>query len=351
VTVTYFNITCFNVNLVTRAANTWSLSSWREARPLVRKGLQTHLRHNVSREDKEISAWREVQLMTTTMTANKGRMRAVALRGTMTMMRRWPVRRGEEVVLVTCVVIYIVLILLSHFIFLPFPLAAQQEVARRANDLVRLALFTEQKRVPLKRDEISKKGWAFTIYFHRIHTASTVLGANKRSFNEVLANAQDILKKTFGMELVELKSRAAEEEDGEKRKNANDEELEEARNATGIKKRGACFCSFTFISFIPITAVTGSKTYILRSVLDPIIIEHAALTDEAILAEEATEFHADDDEDEEPGVRSYGSIIAWSSGDQLAPLGILHVILALILVSGRVMSDGNLSFRAYTICV
>lgn len=32
------------------------------------------------------------------------------------------------------------------------------DLVRRANDLVRLALFTEQKRTPLKRDEISKKG-------------------------------------------------------------------------------------------------------------------------------------------------------------------------------------------------
>lgn len=32
------------------------------------------------------------------------------------------------------------------------------ELERQASSLVRLALFTEQKRVPLKRDEISKKG-------------------------------------------------------------------------------------------------------------------------------------------------------------------------------------------------
>lgn len=33
-----------------------------------------------------------------------------------------------------------------------------QDLERKANDLVRLALFTEQKRHPLRRDEISKKG-------------------------------------------------------------------------------------------------------------------------------------------------------------------------------------------------
>jgi melanoma-associated antigen len=32
------------------------------------------------------------------------------------------------------------------------------ELTRKANDLVRLALFTEHKRTPLRRDEINKKG-------------------------------------------------------------------------------------------------------------------------------------------------------------------------------------------------
>jgi hypothetical protein len=32
------------------------------------------------------------------------------------------------------------------------------ELTRKANDLVRLALFTEHKRTPLRRDDINKKG-------------------------------------------------------------------------------------------------------------------------------------------------------------------------------------------------
>lgn len=35
------------------------------------------------------------------------------------------------------------------------------ELDRKANDLVRLALFTEQRRMPLKRDDITKKGAYF----------------------------------------------------------------------------------------------------------------------------------------------------------------------------------------------
>lgn len=38
------------------------------------------------------------------------------------------------------------------------PFFDQQDLGRKANDLVRLALFCEHKRTPLRRDDISKKG-------------------------------------------------------------------------------------------------------------------------------------------------------------------------------------------------
>lgn len=50
------------------------------------------------------------------------------------------------------------------------------------------------------------------------------------------------------------------------------------------------------------------------------------------MEEEAAD--ARDDED-------YGSIINWSRTDQLPLLGILYVVLALILLSGKVMSDSK----------
>lgn len=56
----------------------------------------------------------------------------------------------------------------------------------------------------------------------------------------------------------------------------------------------------------------------------------------------------DDDDDDMLGSRSYGTIISWSKCDQLSPIGILYVILALILVSGRVMSDSTYSLACLT---
>ncbi|KAF7359315.1 MAGE domain-containing protein [Mycena sanguinolenta] len=195
-----------------------------------------------------------------------------------------------------------------HFVFFC------QELDRAAYALVRLAMFTEHKRVPLRRDEISKKGF---------------LGSNGRAFNRVFTTAQGILRNTFGMELVELRSRAELDKDTAAPGTQNQDGLEEARKAAGVKKK---------------SAAAGSKTYILRSTLDSRIIAEAALTREEILEEEAADAPSDDDDDDEngSGASTYGSIISWSNADQVGALGVLYVILALILVSGRVMGDQDL---------
>jgi hypothetical protein len=66
------------------------------------------------------------------------------------------------------------------------------------------------------------------------------------------------------------------------------------------------------------------------------LIERAALTNKRILEAEAADAP---DDNNDPGVRTYGSLIAWNTADQLVALGISHVILAFILMSGRVISD------------
>ncbi|TFK63639.1 MAGE-domain-containing protein [Pluteus cervinus] len=188
--------------------------------------------------------------------------------------------------------------------------ATDLDLARKANHLVRLALFTEQKRIPLKREEVSKK----------------VLGSSTRLFNRVFERAQHILQHTFGMELVEIQTRAGLDQE----MNGVNDELDETRKATGVKRRAAA---------------TGSKTYILRSALDSDLIAIAAETDEKILDQELKELPEDLDHDDETAIRTYGSILSWSTSDQLGGLGVLYVVLALILVNGRVISDMDL--RSY----
>ncbi|KAG2044095.1 MAGE family-domain-containing protein, partial [Suillus americanus] len=187
------------------------------------------------------------------------------------------------------------------------------ELDRKASDLVRFALFMEQRRTLIRREDINKK----------------VLGSNSRLFNPVLERAQKLLRKTFAMELVELQSRNYREQDNI----VAGDDLQEARNATGVKKK----------SKLQPSAAAGSKTYILRSVLDPIIIEEAACTDERLYEEQIADCQEDGDDDDMP--RSYGCIISWSTTDQVGALGVLHVILAIILASGRSMTD--LELRAH----
>jgi hypothetical protein len=95
----------------------------------------------------------------------------------------------------------------------------------------------------------------------------------------------------------------------------------------------------------------------LRSCLDPLLIEHAAQTHAKVLEEEGGDqvlfFPSllDDDGNEEDGrdadaerpSKFYGSLISWSKGDQLGSVGILYVILALVLTNGRVMADSQSS--------
>jgi melanoma-associated antigen len=68
------------------------------------------------------------------------------------------------------------------------------------------------------------------------------------------------------------------------------------------------------------------------------LIDRAALTNEHILEAEATDA-PDDVNDTDPSAHTYGSLIAWNA-EQLTMLPILHVILALILVSSKVINDG-----------
>ncbi|THH31688.1 hypothetical protein EUX98_g2522 [Antrodiella citrinella] len=179
------------------------------------------------------------------------------------------------------------------------------ETVKKANDLVRLALFSEQRRVPLRRDDISKK----------------VLGTKSRSFGVVFSRAQEILRNTFGMELVELRARVE----------AEDSTTQKEKEAMNIKKK---------------SAPAGMKSFILRSALHPALIQLAATRDgELHEVEQAEKLVASDDEvefDNMSGTRSTGSIFAWHSTDQLGSIGILYVVLAFILVNGRTISDNQL---------
>ena len=60
--------------------------------------------------------------------------------------------------------------------------------------------------------------------------------------------------------------------------------------------------------------------------------------------DEADYFEDDDEDDAERVPKYYGSLISWTKGDQLGAIGVLYVILALVLVNGRVMADSEFVF-------
>ncbi|KAJ3888960.1 MAGE homology domain-containing protein, partial [Lentinula edodes] len=171
----------------------------------------------------------------------------------------------------------------------------------------------EHKRVPLRRDEFSRK------VFGPSSRAS-------RSFNRVFERAQSILNHTFGMELVELQSRAAMDKTAAAADpSALNEESEEDDGAPPATQ----------------APPTGSKTYILRSILHSTLTSLAALPDEEILTAELDDASDKLDDDGTPAPSQIqGSRRPRRS--QSTTLGIQNVILSLILTSGRLISDREL---------
>lgn len=148
----------------------------------------------------------------------------------------------------------------------------------------------------------------------------------------VFIRAQEILRRTFGVEMVELQSRAA------LAQGADDAEPAQADTKKGKKPAGAGKRA----------GGGGTKAYILRSLLDPALIALANAPDRELRRLEtahAEPAHADfaelydgDDEDDSAAL-STGAILAWDRSDEVASIGVLYLVLAFILVEGRVIRD------------
>ncbi|CAG8761955.1 736_t:CDS:2, partial [Acaulospora morrowiae] len=145
----------------------------------------------------------------------------------------------------------------------------KEEFERKVKEIIRLALTSELRKVPLKRDEIIRK----------------VLKEHSRSFPVILSKAQERLRDIFGMDLVELPV---------KDKRVNIGSNAPRRNAQ-VKEK------------------SSSNSYILKNILPKKLLE----TD----------------------------LINWDKNKDLEVMGLLTVVLSLILVNGRVLSDGRYYFH------
>ncbi|RUP52171.1 MAGE family-domain-containing protein [Jimgerdemannia flammicorona] len=146
-----------------------------------------------------------------------------------------------------------------------------QELKRKVKDVVRLALASEYRKIPIKRDDINKKDRLTSSYSRH----PTVLHEHSKAFNIVFADAQKHLREVFGMEMVELP--------------AKDKRIVPGAKRTAKDARPS-----------------GTKSYVLRSVI--------------------SQAHR------EAGLVHWGR-----EGEQ--QMGLCNVILSLILVNGRMLSD------------
>jgi len=93
------------------------------------------------------------------------------------------------------------------------------------------------------------------------------MGSNSRSFGRVFEMAQLTLKQTFGMEMVELQSKAALEKE---RTGVDEEQLEESRKATATKKKGLSFPALSIDIQNAFLTMSHSNDGWLKAVHSPI---------------------------------------------------------------------------------
>ncbi|RIB28767.1 MAGE family-domain-containing protein [Gigaspora rosea] len=143
-----------------------------------------------------------------------------------------------------------------------------EELERKVKDVVRLALSSELRKIPLKRDEITRK----------------VLHEHSRAFTVVMSKARERLRDIFGMDLVELPAKE-----------------KKAVTSSGTTRRGGANKD---------KSSSASKSYALQNILPQKLRETG--------------------------------LIQWDRNEEQEIMGLLTVILSLIHVNGRVLSDDQL---------
>ncbi|KAJ3885243.1 hypothetical protein GG344DRAFT_82944 [Lentinula edodes] len=235
------------------------------------------------------------------------------------------------------------------------------DINLKANQLVRLALFMKHKRMPLRRDGISRKELLYAFTFQNDALRSVFLCFS--FFQSRLRTSTIHPRSYFGHGACRTRA-AMDKAAAAANPSALNEESEEddggppatqgkrRGKATGLKKKAP---------------PTGSKTYILRSILHSTLISLAALPDEEILTAELDDASDELDDDGTPAPSQIqgsrrprrsqstslspptctGTLLSFSSPtlpalENVAALGIQNVILSLILTSGRLISDREL---------
>jgi len=177
--------------------------------------------------------------------------------------------------------------------------------------MVRYAVINELKRRPFKRDDISKAG---------------LLGTQSRQFDKLLEQCNVELTAAFGMELVEMRARGF---------NAGEVLLQSQLKRQSLKNSQAAHDGEDDDPPSKSQKVKGSsKQYVLRSSLNPSLIKKIT----QLVDDEIPHHDANEDDWNQPT----NAILDWKHGDELAHIGVLGFILALILMHERALDNTQL---------
>ncbi|ELU40492.1 MAGE domain-containing protein [Rhizoctonia solani AG-1 IA] len=191
----------------------------------------------------------------------------------------------------------------------------EAELERRIALLVRLALSVEHAKGSLRRDQINK----------------IVFPNGGRTFNAVLRGANHNLRKVFGLEMVELMTRAERDKVGA---GEGEDEDDDERTATGRKKNKGANRLY-FIAFAVLTACISSRNADLSAAGD--------LDLERLNSKNKT-VNPDEEETVAAASRAGTSILGWDVGGEGEGdwYSVMSILLGLILVNGRSVADNTL---------
>ncbi|WOO78544.1 uncharacterized protein LOC62_02G002091 [Vanrija pseudolonga] len=200
--------------------------------------------------------------------------------------------------------------------------------------IVRLALFSEYRRQPLRREVIVK----------------TVMPNNPRAFQPALQEAQALLRSTFGMELYELRpKRKGDGEDEATQAQTQAQTQTQRRKGKGRAREGEGEEDEDEVDEDGAQTQGQTQTqsrkrtnmWILRSTLAPGLLAGMSNPEPLPLPDEVDEQQTAELQEDS------GALLRWDKGDgtgvgHVGLLGVRTVILALILVRNRKIEDNEL---------
>lgn len=192
------------------------------------------------------------------------------------------------------------------------------EVVRKAAEWARYALACEYQRMPIRGDHVRKEVLVDTKY--------------SRIFNTIFNETQKLLQQTFGYHMVEVRPKGADNAELEKQAEAAIRQASSQANGLRSRKRER-----DTSPELHDEGRTNTNIWVLRSALPPKITKALVHVSNDLVS-------TDDGSATRNRRRQDGnSAINWSTANhQGGEMGLLYIILGIILVNGRTVTDFTL---------